>query len=270
MIESLVPAPMTVDQLRSVDAIATRDFGMHSLVLMENAGRGAADHIARFAASGAVIVILCGTGNNGGDGLVIARHLHGAQFQVRVWMIGSPDKLSEDAAANYRILERTSVPCTWLTGQPEFSFDSDVNILENVILENVTEDNLPVASKDLIGMHPIEMQARDALESADVIVDAMLGTGARGEPRGWMAHLITIANRCRALRFAIDIPTGLDADLGQHGANVFRADETLTFVAPKLGFAQPAAIPVVGKLTVLPIGVPPEVLARAMALVQNF
>jgi NAD(P)H-hydrate epimerase len=264
MSESLVPAPMTVDQLRSVDTIATRDFGMHSLVLMENAGRGAADHIARTAASGAVIVILCGTGNNGGDGLVIARHLHCAQRQVRVWLIGSPDKLSEDAAANYRILERTSVPCTWLTGQPEFSFDSDVNILENV-----AEDNLSVASKDPIGMRSIGMQSFDALGSADIIVDAMLGTGARGEPRGWMAHLISIANRCRALRFAIDIPTGLDADLGQHGTNVFRADETLTFVAPKLGFSQPAAISVVGNVTVLSIGVPPEVLARAMALAQN-
>jgi NAD(P)H-hydrate epimerase len=256
MIESLVPVPMTVDQLRRVDTIATRDFGMHSLVLMENAGRGAADHIARTAVGGAVIVILCGTGNNGGDGLVIARHLHGAQRQVRVWLIGSPDKLSEDAAANYRILERTSVPCTWLSGQPEFSFDREVN---------TPEDDLSVASKD-----PIGLPSFDALRSADVIVDAMLGTGARGEPRGWMAQLIAIANRCRAVRFAIDIPTGLDADLGRQGANVFRADETLTFVAPKLGFTQPAAIPVVGKLTVLPIGVPPEVLARAMELAQNF
>lgn len=224
-IVSRTPAWLSVQQLRQVDAIAVREFGILSLVLMENAGRGAADHIAQRTPAGSAIAILCGTGNNGGDGLVIARHLHYAGYRVSVWLLGDPQRLTEDAAANLRILERTSIPLHRTTSQLE----------------------LPDSA------------------SLDVIVDAMLGTGARGEPTGGIAQAIAWANNASALRIAIDVPTGLDAEHGTHGSVVFMADATTTFVAKKLGYRHPAAARVLGQVTVLPIGIPPEVIDRVLA-----
>jgi NAD(P)H-hydrate epimerase len=217
---SRTPSCLSVKQSRQIDSIAVRDFGILSLVLMENAGRGAADHIAHRTPSGSSIAILCGTGNNGGDGLVIARHLHYAGFRVSVWLLGDPQRLTEDAATNLRILERTSIPLHRATSQLE----------------------LPDAAR------------------FDVIVDAMLGTGARGEPTGWIAQAIAWANNASALRIAIDVPTGLDADHGTHSNVVFIADATTTFVAEKLGYRHPTAARVLGQVTVLPIGIPPEVI----------
>ncbi|MFN9420918.1 MAG: NAD(P)H-hydrate epimerase, partial [Pirellula sp.] len=109
-----IAAPLTVLQNRMVDEIAIHRFGMLGLVLMENAGRGAADFIADIVNDQAKIVVVCGTGNNGGDGLVIARHLHARGLSVSVWIIGDRHKLTADTAANLAILENTSVPCRWL------------------------------------------------------------------------------------------------------------------------------------------------------------
>jgi NAD(P)H-hydrate epimerase len=98
------------------------------------------------------------------------------------------------------------------------------------------------------------------LAKVDVIVDAMLGTGAAGSPRGMMGTAIDFANRTTAKRIAIDIPTGLDAGTGESSSSTFKADVTLTFVAPKIGFDSPNAKECIGHVVVLPIGVPPEVI----------
>lgn len=232
--------PLSVDRLRRIDAIAIDDFGISSLVLMENAGRGAADRIATLAPPDGRIVILCGTGNNGGDGLVIARHLHAGDYPVSVWMLGAREKLTPDTNTNYGILAKTSVPCRWVEdGDPSQRLDP----------------GYPGSVQTLK-----DLQA--SLQSAAVIVDAMLGTGARGEPRGRMAQTIHGANNASAIRIAIDIPTGLEADTGTMAETTWLADHTLTLVAPKLCFSLDQAQRCLGTITVLPIGIPPEVLAR--------
>lgn len=232
--------PLSVARLRRIDTIAIEEFGISSLVLMENAGRGAADRVADIAPRQGKIVILCGTGNNGGDGLVIARHLHAGNYPVSVWMIGAREKLTPDAKTNYGILTKTSVPLRWIA-EEKTALSMDID----------TTDAMQTQS---------ELEA--SLHSASVIVDAMLGTGVRGEPRGRMAQAIRIANSASAIRVAIDIPTGLDADTGTMATTTWLADHTLTLVAPKLCFTHTQVQRCLGAITVLPIGIPPEVLAR--------
>lgn len=223
--------PLTVLQSRMVDEIAIHSFRMLSLVLMENAGRGAADFIADLVNDEAKIVVVCGTGNNGGDGLVIARHLHARGLSVSVWIIGDRQKLTVDTAANLAIVEQTSIPCGWLS-----------------------------ASSDALEITTTMQQAIDELQSATLVVDAMLGTGSKGELRGTFAQMVHHANRSPAIRVAIDVPTGLDAQTGGHSSETLRARHTLTFVAAKVGLLESVAAPFVGELHILPIGIPPEVL----------
>lgn len=226
-----IATPLTVLQSRMVDEIAIHRFGMLGLVLMENAGRGAADFIADLVNDKAKIVVVCGAGNNGGDGLVIARHLYARGLSVSVWIIGDRHKLSADTAANLAILEKTSVSCRWLP-----------------------------ASFDTVEITTTMQQAIDELQSATLVVDAMLGTGSKGELRGTYAQMVHHANRSPAIRVAIDVPTGLDAQTGGRSSETMRAHQTLTFVAAKVGLLESDAAPFVGELHILPIGIPPEVL----------
>ena len=227
------PRVLTVTQIRQVDAVAVRDFGMNSLVLMENAGRGCADFIDARLNRTSGIVVLCGPGNNGGDGLVIARHLHAMGHRVRLWMVTERGKLSQDADANLRIVELTKISVTWLG------------------------DRLSTAE-----LEKAWIQLRSDCESSLVVIDALLGTGATGKPRALMADVLRLVNAASVQRVAIDIPTGLDAETGEPSEPTFQADTTLTFVARKRGFAEPGASAFLGEVRVLPIGVPPEVFER--------
>lgn len=214
--------PLSRDEVRAVDKTAGEEYGMHGLVLMENAGRGCAETILRIAPAGRLL-ILCGGGNNGGDGFVVARHLQLAGRAVEVLCFAEPAKLSGDAAANQRIVEKAGIPCSFL---PD----------------------------------PSDTQLQQYLTAADVLVDALLGTGAKGNPRAPMDRVIRAANGAPATRIAVDIPSGLDCDTGQPGDPCFHADHTCTFVATKIGFDQPAAKRVLGPVHVIGIGVPAKLL----------
>lgn len=220
----------SLERIRSVDRIAMERFEMSSLILMENAGRGAADWIVEEMASWAPVLILCGTGNNGGDGLVIARHLHAARIPLRVWLVGDPARMTPDTATNFAILSKTRIRYAWL------ALDA--------------EDSATVPLRNEIG-------------DAGMIIDALLGTGASGSPRGAMADAIEASNTSNAQRIAIDIPSGLDGRTGFPGTPTFQAHTTLTFVASKIGFESTNALPTIGRVVVLPIGVPPEVIEAA-------
>lgn len=212
------------DEVRAIDQRAIAEFGMTGLVLMENAGRGAVEILHRLCPDG-LVVILCGTGNNGGDGFVIARHCELLGIETSLWVLGKgptsnlAETMSPDCAANYRIA-----------------------VLGGLAIGHVTE------TED----HALE----EAIQSADVIVDAVLGTGARGAVRSPWREWIERCNQARAMRIAIDIPTGLDCDTGLADSVCFRADHTITFVAPKIGFRQPTALPYLGQVHVVDIGVP--------------
>lgn len=217
---------MTCDQLRRFDRFAIEQLGIPSLVLMENAGRGCAERIA--AMQPRRVWILCGRGNNGGDGLVIARHLQIANVPCLILLLDEVERLSPDAATNFQIAMRLEI--AW------------------VVLRNATEFNDHTA------------------DPSDVIVDALLGTGSQGSPRGLYAAAIQWANRQICRRVAIDLPSGLDADSGAIAGECFQADETLTMVAWKPAFAKLVGMPPVGNITILHIGVSPD--ARSFVQIE--
>jgi NAD(P)H-hydrate epimerase len=214
---------LTCQQIRELDVLAIEHVGVPGIVLMENAGRGVAHFVYDCLVNPAAdqVLILCGAGNNGGDGLVVARHLHNAGVPVMIALSVAPERLKGDAGTNLRIVENMKI--------------SRVNAFESTGLD----------------------AARDHAQRAAIILDALLGTGSRGAPRGVMAELVQIANSApRARRIAVDIPSGLDGDTGQPNEPCFRADATVTMVAAKTGFAAPAAAAYVGRVVVVDIGGP--------------
>ena len=251
-------------RIRAVDRIAMEEFAMPGLMLMENAGRGAADWILAHAPGQVRAVILCGTGNNGGDGLVIARHLHAAHVAVEVWMIGDASRMTADTRSNYAILSKTRIPCRWIPLDAAAFTDTQAPAhVEDASLATTLLATTPLATTPV--QKTIQEMKRD-IAKADLVIDALLGTGSSGPPRGAMAMAIRVANESAARRFAIDIPSGLDGKTGVPNPPTFRAEATLAFVAPKNGFDSPNALPYVGRVIILPIGVPPEVIERTEAI----
>jgi NAD(P)H-hydrate epimerase len=214
------PQILTPDQVRDIDRRAVEQFGMTSLVLMENAGRGCADLLESLAIRRRV-VICCGRGNNGGDGYVLARHLDLRGHEVVVLRWDEPDTMTTDCRANFEIATRGGISIQ--------KMESAANLIQ--------------------------------LPPADWYVDALLGTGARGEPRPPYDRVIAALNGAPGRRFAVDVPSGLDCDSGQPASTTIRADVTCTFVAMKSGMLNPAAIPFLGAVHVAHIGVPRKLLS---------
>ncbi len=255
---------LPVSLVRQVDVMASTKFGMHSLVLMENAGISSCNSICNFldrshtqvinghdadetvdavlqkesaepcSPVSKIAIVLCGAGNNGGDGLVIARHLELRDWSVIVWMLGGVTKLSDDCQANFVIANAAGIP---------------IRVFQN----------LEASNREL---------NRD-LEQATVIIDAMLGTGAHGDPRSPFAEAIEAANQIKAVRVAVDVPTGLDAETGIVGKPTFQADLTCTFVAGKIGFQSPIAQKFLGQVDVCSIGVPKVLLDEIFCQVKS-
>lgn len=223
-------------QCREVDRRAIADYGMTGLVLMENAGRGVADLLESLGIAGPVL-IACGRGNNAGDGFVIARHLDLRGYQVRIALCGSPGELTPDAAANYGIVARAGVPIT--------SF-------------------VDVVAGSRAGDH-FAAELTALVDGAAWIVDALLGTGARGEPRPPLDATIATLNAAGVPILAVDVPSGLDCDTGQAARHTIRATHTATFVANKTGFNSARAADFTGQVHVLDIGAPRKLIDEVLA-----
>jgi NAD(P)H-hydrate epimerase len=192
--------------------------GVTRLILMENAGKSVANAVMDVSKPGKKIVIACGSGGNGGDGFVAARHLAHEGFDVEVHLLGKPENIrSDEASVNWRILK---------------NMDESVKIRE----------------------------IRDSAEigdlKAEVIVDALAGTGVRGALSSPMKEMVKAINESNATVIAVDIPTGIESDTGDTHGEAVRGDMTLTFHKPKTGLDK--AEEYVGKLEVCPIGIPPE------------
>lgn len=212
-------------QLQEVDRRAVEEYGMSGLVLMENAGRGVADRLATFVGRGP-LVVCCGKGNNGGDGFVVARHLDARSIDVRVLLWAEPSELTGDAAVNFQILQKSGIPL------------------------------------DVFGRRHDPSRLTRALGGAPYVVDALLGTGAKGEPRAPLAEVIDALNASGPPIFAIDVPSGLDCDTGTAAGAAIKARRTYTFVAAKLGFTAPGAREYTGDVEVLDLGVPRRLLGE--------
>lgn len=211
------------DEVRNVDRRAIEEFGVPGVVLMENAGRGSANLLIELGVQGPVVVC-AGKGNNAGDGFVVARHLENRGDDVRVLLFCRPEELKGDAEVNYRIIASAGTPIRVFGDE----FD------------------------------PAELDRE--LRRADWIVDALLGTGTRGEVREPFATIIERINAAGAKVLAVDLPSGMDCDTGESLGVCVRADHTATFVARKLGFDAPGAPHRTGEVHVIDIGVPRAVL----------
>lgn len=218
---------LTRDQVRRIDELAITKYRIPGIILMENAGRNAAELIRTSFDNPSGVTILCGMGNNGGDGCVIARHLHNAGCRVRVLIAGDVARLTSDARGNFDIVRAMGLDICIAT-------DAD----EQQSFVNAT---LP----------------------DDIVVDALLGTGFRGEVREPTASLICAVNElARRAIVAVDVPSGLDCDTGAPSASTIKADLTITFVAIKRGFLEDVAKEYLGRVVVADIGAPSALMAQ--------
>ena len=215
----------TAQEIRNIDRRAIRQFGIPGPVLMENAAAAIMAGMERFfdGLEGVKVGILCGKGNNGGDGLALARRLRIRGVPVRVALLASPAALKGEAKLNLAILRKT-----------------DVEVLANAGARTLA----------------------DVIAWSDVVVDAMLGVGLVSPLKGTYALAAELMNASGRPVVAVDIPTGIHADTGAVMGSAVRADLTVTMALPKRGlFLHPGAS-YAGQVHVADIGIPVEVVER--------
>ena len=211
----------TAQQMKQLDQRAIQDFGLPGSVLMENAARGTVQVIQSQYPQTRSMAVLCGKGNNGGDGLVIARYFHSLGLKVRVYLAGPKSGLKGDAALQLLLTDKLKVPLVELTDK------MDLPALRQELLHN------------------------------DLLVDALLGTGLEKKVQGIFREVILLMNELPIPKIAIDIPSGLSSDSGQPLGLCTQADLTVTFGLPKIGQILFPGCRFVGRLFVVDIGIPP-------------
>ena len=212
---------VTTEQMREIDRRAIHEIGIPGIALMESAGRRVFEESTTMvAATEGDVIVLCGKGNNGGDGFVVARHLLNNAYDVEVHLVGKAGEIAGDAATNLAVLQ-----------------------------------HMGIAVHELHKQHDVSA-VTPALGGAALLIDALLGTGLRGEVRGLYAALISAVNGSQARVLSVDIPSGLNADTGEPLGAAVRAEKTVTFQYPKRGFKNPLAREFLGELVVADIGIP--------------
>jgi len=206
-------------EIRELDRRAIEEFAVPGIVLMENAGRG----VAELAMGCAAASIVCGTGNNGGDGFVAARHLHNTGVGVRVFVVGDPGRIRGDAGVNLEIVRRMGIEVC-----------SDGSGLARWLGDGLGEDGM--------------------------LVDAIFGTGLDRPATGRALEAIEAINASRCRVLSVDLPSGMDCETGR-GVCV-RAEITGTLVGLKRGFSRPEARSALGRIEIIDIGVPRELCER--------
>jgi NAD(P)H-hydrate epimerase len=216
------------DEMRRMDRLTIEEVGIPGHVLMENAGRQAADILMHTFAGNTKrhAGVLAGRGNNGGDGFVIARVLASRGWQVTVYVLSSRDRIAGDALANLLLLEAMNMDIRWLATEAAF------------------QDETP------------------RMAGHDVLVDALLGTGLNQEVRGLYRLAIEAINASKLPVFSVDIPSGLDADSGKALGCCVQAHTTVTFGFAKIGHVVLPGARFTGKLHVADIGIPPSIADR--------
>lgn len=214
---------ITPDKMRAVEERSAA-LGVSRLLLMENAGCAVAKAVLRLKTSlKKGVLVVAGLGNNGGDGLVAARHLAGEGVSVKVILLGRGEDIKgEEAAVNWGIL---------------------CKMTRSITIINASSREEVLAYKNVF-------------EECGVIVDAIFGTGMKGEVREPYATAIDLINRSKAYKVSVDIPSGLDPLTGEFQSKAVKADLTITFHKAKPGLLKSKNL--VGRLVVAPIGIPPE------------
>ncbi|MBZ4665373.1 NAD(P)H-hydrate dehydratase [Mahella sp.] len=213
---------VTVQQMRSIDRIAIERYGIPGVVLMENAALAVVDRVMKRVQhhNGRRIAVVCGGGNNGGDGLATARHLYQHGLNVKIYLLTNPSKFNGDAAVNFNIIQGIGVPCMQLDD-------------ENALHEFYTD-----------------------IKYVDVIIDAIFGTGIKGEVTGLPADVIRAINESAGYVISVDMPSGINGDTGEVCGCAVTADQTVTFALPKIGQIIYPGKKYVGHLSIADISIP--------------
>ena len=229
------PPVLTAEAMRAADRYTIEEYGLPGFTLMEVAGRGCAERIQDVYGPlrDEAVAVLCGKGNNGGDGLVVARHLLTCGARVHVILTSPPGELSEDSAHNLSLLRR-------LENGGDAGARLTIDQLDG--LDSLTEAVAPLQPR--------------------LYVDALLGTGLTSDVREPIRSLVTWVNERTAPTVALDVPTGLHSDTGAVLGVAVRADRTLTMAAPKVGLRVGEGPERAGPVEVVNIGIPPFVLDR--------
>ncbi len=211
--------PLSARAMQALDRRASREFGIPSIVLMENAGRGAAEHIIRILRrrQDPRVIVVCGPGNNGGDGYVVARHLYLHGILVEVLCVAPVSQLKGDARVNAEMVQRSKIPC------------GCVGEVSDVV--------------------------RRQISSADLVVDALFGIGLSRPLEAPFVDVIEAINSNARRVVALDVPSGLDATTGRVWGACVKADWTVTFQQPKTGLARGQGPVVAGRVLVSHIGI---------------
>ena len=234
------PRTLSVKLARELDKRATAEYGIPSIILMENAARALADVVQRSLIPPIQVchvALVCGTGNNGGDGFAAARHLHQRGTPCVVFLLGAEANLTEDAGINFRIIQKLGIPVF-----PYAQFKE----------KRRAWDRRPV-----------------------LLVDAVMGTGFKGPTKANIIEFIREMedlkrNHTSSVRIvAVDVPTGLNGDTGPTPEGAVPADITVTFACNKPGLQLPESRPFAGRVEVIDIGVPAELVARVADLTNK-
>jgi NAD(P)H-hydrate epimerase len=217
---------LTPEEVRNADSIAITKFKIPSEILMENAARSSSEYIEEIIKSNNLynpaILILCGSGNNGGDGFALARHLS-RRYNVRVAWYGEETKMSWETKQNFNILKQIELDVTKL--------ESELNINQYDF-------------------------------SSDIIVDALIGVGGSEKLRGIVINILQQANKQKSIKIAIDVPTGLNSLNGFSAADAFIADYTITMFAIKTGMLLNDGLSLCGKIKVAYLGAPDSIVSQ--------
>jgi len=213
--------------MRLLDRISINKIGIPGIVLMENAGKAVASFISKNWSSFSEVYFFCGPGNNGGDGLVAARHLYNKGYKVKIFLLGTKEKMKGEAAINLRIIS-----------------------------------NMKISIQEVFSPAHLSSLQKSGNKGKVILVDALLGTGAKGAPRGILKEIIDLINGWKTVKIAVDIPTGVNADTGEVLGEAVKADHTITFAYPKRGIYLYSGIDYAGKVTVVDIGIPSNILKK--------
>jgi NAD(P)H-hydrate epimerase len=246
--------------MREIDRRTSDEFGVPSLALMDNAGSAVAEFALHSYAGKKSFGVVCGKGNNGGDGFVVARKLVDAGKDVRVLLLADPAELRGDAAANFKKLESSTKTASDAVGSAHMATHS----LHSTgrVSSGHANDLIWVRAK---ASEELESEGAKSVFACEVLIDAILGTGFRPPVSGLYAQAIEKMNASGKPVIAVDIPSGADADvMGNQTGAVARADAIVTFTAPR-----PAHVfgdLTRGSVVIAPIGSPDEAIASELNL----
>jgi NAD(P)H-hydrate epimerase len=212
-----ISALLTTKDAQDIDRRASESLGISTLILMENAGRSVAEEAMKMLGQEKKVAVFCGRGNNGGDGLVAARHLLVRGIRPDIYLCGYIGDVKNEAKVNLDIILK----------------------LKHKIFE-IAEENLYIV--------------KGRIQKYNLIIDALFGVGLSGQVRGVHRDLIGIINISKAKVLSVDIPSGLDATTGDILGCCVRADKTITFVAKKRGMVLGKAAQYCGKIMVKDLG----------------